>query len=178
MKRIRPLYLIVAPFLFALSSVCTYAQTYADDYWLDWEESKITTFPDFDVQNAIPIEVNSHSQMDWRVDPKTITLDKDSVVRYVVMAVSNTGTINAMYEGILCAQDSYKIYARSIGNINQAKIEWRPIENPQWQNLRDAQAFTHERMLARNYMCDGSARANSVYDIIKKLRNPYTNIGH
>ena len=152
------------------AATCIYAQntTYADDYWLDWKETEITSFPDFDLDRAINIEAMPGSRMNWFIDPKTITIDKDSVVRYVVIATSNTGAQNAMYEGILCAQNTYKIYARAVGDGG-----WRAVVNAEWKNLRDAPALSHERMIAQIYMCENASRPRSVESVIRRLRTPY-----
>ena len=147
--------------------------TYADDYWLDWEEDAVTSIPDFDPQKSIEVEVDPRSQLRWFVDPATISIGEDSVVRYVIIGTSRTGTMNAMYEGILCAQGTYKTYARAIQSHMQNPIPWRIMESPQWRNLDDATPFSHERILARTYMCDGNSRPHSVNDIVRTLRRPY-----
>lgn len=163
------------PFAFVLGIIAGHAHaqgtTYADDYWLDWQEDEVTSFPDFDPKRALPIEVNVHSQLQWTIDPQTISIGKDSVVRYVVIGTSATGTINAMYEGVLCREGIYKVYARA---INEAP--WRATNTKEWSPLQDAPALGHERMIAQNYACEGNSRPRSVRAIIAHIRSPYASV--
>lgn len=63
------------------------------------------------------------------IDPASLSVGDDRVVRYTLIARSPSGVSNVSYEGIRCATGSYKIFAR--GNNGQWSIqetEWRVIE--------------------------------------------------
>lgn len=147
--------------------------TYADDFWLDWKEQDLGTIPSFSTKDAIEIEIDPHSQLQWFIAPETISLNSDRTVRYVVFALSKTGTINAFYEGILCAQHTYRTYARAIGQQNQTEFTWRLVENSDWQNVQATQGYAHERVLANRYVCDGRSMPSDIKFILKRLRDPY-----
>lgn len=148
--------------------------TYADDYWLDWKEQDMGAIPPFSIKDAIEVQIDPQSQVRWFIAPETISLSNDRVVRYVTFALSRTGTVNAFYEGILCAQHSYKTYARTIGQQNQTEFTWRLVENSDWKDTNDTQGYAHERILANRYMCDGRSMPSDVSFILKRLRNPYS----
>jgi hypothetical protein len=64
------------------------------------------------------------------VDPDSITMGKDGVARYTLVARSSSGAMNVSFEGIRCNPRERKIYAvgRSDGTWTQArKPEWIPI---------------------------------------------------
>lgn len=170
----------VKSFVALLISCCAcytvYAEnkSYANDNWLDWQEDEIASFPQFDPKKAIAIHLDPQSQMQWYVDPNTVTLGKDHIPRYVVLAVSKTGIVNAMYEGIFCKNNTYKVYARTIGKEDQNDFDWRPADNPQWQNISDLPPYAHQKVLARLVMCDEYASPTSIDVILRRLKNPYT----
>ncbi|MGL4667173.1 MAG: CNP1-like family protein, partial [Saezia sp.] len=123
-----------------LSCHVVYAQdnkSYASDNWLNWQENEVTSIPAFDLKTSIRINIDPHSQLQWYVDPNTISIGEDRIVRYVVLGVSKSGTVNAMYEGVFCKNGAYKTYARVAGKVDQATFEWRQIETPEWQDLSD-----------------------------------------
>lgn len=109
------------------------------------------------------------------VDPATLTITDDGVIRYVMVAQSlgGSGTFSAMYEGIRCAAGEFKTYARF-----NASGQWAPVSNPQWRPLNDNNTSKHALALARQGACDGrSARARSVQSIVSALKNPPTTTG-
>ena len=47
------------------------------------------------------------------IDPDSLTISKDGIVRYVVVAAAESGSRTAMFEGIWCRTGEVKVYARS-----------------------------------------------------------------
>ena len=160
---------------FSTYAVFAYAKNpaHANDRWLDWQESEVASFPEFDLKKSTQVNVDPQSQLRWYVDPSTISLGKDRIVRYVVLGVSKSGTVNASYEGVFCKDGTYKIYGRAIGKTDQTLFEWRAVEKPQWQNLQDAPPHSHTRVLAKTVMCDGNSSPIDVNVVLQRLKNPY-----
>lgn len=144
---------------------------YADDYWIDWQEDEVTSVPDFNLKKAIPVELNKTSQVKWFVDPDTMSIGKDNVFRYVVIAQGPTGTINAFYEGILCKEVQFKTYAKLITNEMPPPFNWRMVENPEWKSLSGLSTHNHEKALAKEFICDGASRPTSVSNVKKRMKN-------
>jgi hypothetical protein len=100
------------------------------------------------------------------VDPDSLSIGTDGVVRYVVVAVSQSGNVNAMFEGIWCLKGEVKTYAR-FGSDGK----WNPVENAEWLPLNGNQRSMHALALARQGACDGrAATASSTTAIIRKLK--------
>jgi hypothetical protein len=140
------------------------AQFVADDP--DWKESEVPPAPAFDVKRLIPVQVTALSQLKWGVDPATIVINtQDGVVRYVVVAQSESGVINAMYEGIRCNKAEFRRYARHTpgsGWVTSTPSEWSP--------LRQTGASRHPHSIAKQGICDGAAPPISVATAIRALR--------
>ena len=147
------------------------AQVFVEDP--DWKEMDVPSAPSFNKDKLIPVEMPSYVSLRFGVDPATLTLTHDGVIRYVMVAQSNGsssggGTLSAMYEGIRCAAGEFKTYARF-----SASGQWAPVSNPQWRPLNDNNTSKHALALARQGACDGrSAMARSVQAIVSALKNP------
>lgn len=132
----------------------------------DWQEVEVPPPPSFQVDHLVPIEMPRHMTVKLGVDPQTLTITPDGIVRYVMVASSPGGTTFAMYEGIRCLTGEVKTYARQ-GSDGQ----WNAIRDPQWKRLNGNQASMHALALARQGACDGrAAAAASPEAIIRNLK--------
>lgn len=140
------------------------AQFIADDP--DWKETEVPPPPAFDLKRLVQVDVSVRSQLKWGVDPATIVINnKDGVVRYVVVAQSESGVVNAMYEGIRCNKAQHRLYAR-----HNPGSGWVKSSNSDWVALRGAASSGHPEALARQGICEGAAPARSAQAAIRQLR--------
>lgn len=146
------------------------AQVFVEDP--DWKEVAVPAPPAFDKDRLIAVAMPPYVTLRFGVDPATLTITSDGVIRYVMVAQSpnsgSGGTPSAMYEGIRCASGEFKTYARF-----NASGQWTALNDPQWRSLNDNNTSRHALALARQGACDGrSARSRSVSAIISTLKNP------
>lgn len=153
------------PVALALSLKATgvYAQSPLDNP--DWKESEAPAPPAFNPEKLLPLDMPPYVTLKFGVDPATISITPDGIVRYVVVARSDSGAVTAFYEGILCAKGEVKSYART-----QSTGQWRVISHPQWRALNDNQPSRHAWVFARQGACDANAAASSVADVIRALK--------
>ena len=180
-KKFQPLYkflsALLAVTLFSSTALADFIdqgsnhKTYVDDVWLDWQEDAVDSIPDFDLKRSIPIEINKTTQMKWFVDPETMSIGKDNVFRYVIVAKGPTGTLNAFYEGILCKKAEIKVYAKMISSNGEPPFDWRIIKTPEWQSLDYQSRYSHQKALAKDFVCDGAARPTSVTEVKRRMKN-------
>jgi hypothetical protein len=141
-----------------------YAQFIADDP--DWKESEVPPPPAFDLKRLVPVTVPAQSQLKWGVDPATVKIFPDGVIRYVVVAQSSSGTINALYEGIRCNKGEFRRYARYHRDSG-----WVMTSDSEWTSLRSPGLSRHPNVLAKEGMCDGAAPPASVSEAMRLLRH-------
>lgn len=154
----------VAAILLAWSCFSS-AQFIADDP--DWKETDAGPAPAFDLKRLVPFEISARSELKWGLDPATIVIDKkDGVVRYVVVAQSSSGTVNAFYEGIRCSKGQHKLYAR-----HNPSAGWITVQNSDWTSLFQATITRHSLALAKQGICDGAAPASSIQEILRRLKS-------
>jgi hypothetical protein len=134
----------------------------------DWKEVDVPPPPAFNRDKLVPVDMPPHITLKLGVDPATLSISSDSVVRYVMVATSSSGSVNAMYEGIRCMTGEVKVYARY-----SSSGQWKSVDNAQWRPLNDNQPSKHALAFARQAACDGVAPTSmSPAVIIQKLKSP------
>jgi hypothetical protein len=132
----------------------------------DWKETDAPPPPTFNTNTLVPIVMPPYVTLKFGVDPDTLTITPDGIVRYVMVATNASGSVNAMYEGIRCATDQVKTYAR-----HNSSAGWTVIKEPQWRNVTDNLPSKHAMAFARQGACDNrTTTASTVGDIIKSLK--------
>jgi hypothetical protein len=133
----------------------------------DWKESEAPPPPAFNQEQLLPITMPSYVSLKFGLDPATLRITPDGIIRYVVVASNAMGSVSAMYEGIQCATWKVKTYARY-----PSSGQWSIVKDPKWQNLADNLPSKHAIALARQGICEeGSIAASSVANIIQSLKS-------
>lgn len=147
----------------AVGATCVHAQSPLDDP--DWKESEAPAPPAFNPEKLLPLDMPLYVSLKFGVDPASISITSDGIVRYVVVARNDKQTVSAFYEGILCAKGEVKRYAQTLSNG-----QWRVAASPQWRALNDNQPSRHAWVFARQGACDANTAASSVADIVRALK--------
>ena len=134
----------------------------------DWKESSIPPPPEFQAERMLPLDMPRHITTRIGIDPETLRITEDGIVRYVMVAPTPGGSVNASYEGIRCLTGEVKVYARYASSGT-----WRALPDATWKPLNGNQPSLHALALARQGACDGrAATAGSVENIITRLKSP------
>lgn len=132
----------------------------------EWKETEVPPPPKFDTNKLLSIEMPSYMTSKFGVDPATIAITGDGIVRYVVVASNSaSGGVNAFYEGVRCASEETKSYAR------YGSEGWRATTNPEWKSFRDLRS-SYARELANQGLCRGHAPRASVAEIVRYISQP------
>jgi hypothetical protein len=132
---------------------------------VDWQEEHIAPPPVFSVDRLIALDMPQGVSLKIGVDPETIVVGADGVVRYVIAMRNNTGSTNAVYEGIRCITDEVKTYARQ-GSSGQ----WSMVQSPVWKAVNDNMPSHHAQAFARQGGCQNRL-AVSKEEIVTALKN-------
>ena len=130
---------------------------------LDWQESEAPPAPTFNKDRLLALDMPRYVTLQFGVDPATLVITPDGIVRYVVVASNASGSISAMYEGIRCATGEVKTYARF-----SSSGKWSPVQDPQWRGLNENAPSRHALALANQGVCESSSIAASSVDAIVK----------
>jgi hypothetical protein len=131
----------------------------------DWVEEAVADAPAFSQTALIPIEMPPYVSLKIGVDPTTVTVGKDGVVRYVVVMTNTTGSVSAAFEGIRCSTYEVKTYARQM-----TAGKWSQVASPQWMSLSATVPSRHAYAFARQGACFARS-APSKANILNTLKN-------
>ena len=131
-----------------------------------WVEAAAAPPASFSTTSLLPFEVMKNSALTYGIDPKSLTVGEDGVVRYVMVARSDSGALNAMYQGIRCATAETKTYARWSGNNS-----WNTSPDAAWQTLDFRGPTRPAMMLARQGVCEGRTVTGNVQKILATLKS-------
>lgn len=132
-----------------------------------WQEAEAPPPPAWRMDKLVPIDMPIRSSLVYGIDPATLSIGPDDVLRYVIVAYNPGGSVNAFYEGLRCNGGQVKVYART-----STPGQWHAVTNPEWRDLDLLKAATrHSLALARQGACDGPAvGARTPEGIIRRLQ--------
>lgn len=139
----------------------------------NWKEGEYRLPPLPKPEDLIEFYVSAGTNFRFFVDRQSLSVGKDGVVRYTLLARSPSGVENVTHEGMRCAARNYRVYAhmRAGGVWSERDSEWRPIESKTVQRPHDA--------LWREYFCP---RRATIYDSAEGIdalrRGGHPNAGH
>lgn len=156
--------------LMALPLLANAGATIAEQDALDgenksWEESAVNLPAPPKKENLFSFYVSPIATIDFAVDAKSVSVDKDGVVRYTLVATSRTGATNISYEGIRCQSAEKKLYA-----FGQSDGSWSRARRDAWDVIRESGANRQHATLALEYFCDGGSVAGKAETIVERLR--------
>jgi len=156
----------VSRFVPALALAASLAQAQLAPVDPDWREAEAPPPPAVKLEGLVPLEMPG-SALRFGVDPSSIAIAKDGVVRYVVVATAAGGAVNALYEGLRCSTGEFKVYARY--NTGSG---WTVAKDASWRPVHGAPGSGHSLVVARSGACIGRAPNQSADQILRDLRAP------
>ncbi len=96
-----------------------------------WKESGFTLPPLPLDKNLVEFELDGPSgSFRYFIDTESLSIDRDGVVRYTVVAQGLGGTRNIAYEGLRCTlRGEYRVYGVATGGrfTSTGETSWQPI---------------------------------------------------
>ncbi len=130
--------------------------------WLE-QLAQLPPYPDFN--NLIPVTVQTSADYQHAVDPESISIGDDGVVRFTLVSRSSAGAMNISYEGIRCETNERKLYA-----IGRDDKTWSKPRTSEWQSLGFVKQFYAQRELSRNLLCPDKHPVKSKEEAISVLK--------
>lgn len=140
-----------------------------------WREGEFSlpAYPDED--KLVPVELDrGDSRFNYYLDPESLSVGKDDVVRYTVVITSGSGASNVLYEGLRCSRREYRTYA--YGTLDKTFTKARVSE---WKLFYDGDRMKHRYSFYRDSMCSKVHEPNKPDVIMQRIRYPsnFTNSG-
>jgi hypothetical protein len=100
-----------------------------------------------------------------RIDGRTLRVDTDMVVRYVVVITSSGGVRNTRYEAVRCDPNEGKRIA-----IGRSDGSWGPVSRPEWAPVDNVTYNAVQFSLAKDYFCGPSGAPRKKDEILAMIR--------
>jgi hypothetical protein len=155
----------------AAALVIAYGVAWAQQYQEPepWKEAEVALPARFSTDKLLIVDIEDRSSFEYGIDPDTLSVGTDGVVRYVFVARSRSGAVNVLYEGVRCNAAEVKVY----GRWDPDSAKWRTSSTDEWLAM-DARGSTRRALkLAQTGLCDGRAPNGSPRQILDTLRNGF-----
>ena len=144
------------------------AQPKIDDEEKPWEEAQWAPPASFQLDKLRTFRLEQTTTMEFGIEPSTLQVGSDGVIRYVFVARSASGALNVLYEGMRCQTAETRIYARW-----DPSSGWRQStgnSDASWQPLSFRGATRRQMFMARAGLCDGPTPNAPVARMLRDLR--------
>lgn len=159
-----------ALFLLAALAACS-----SEPLQSDWERAHLSETSREDVAptpryprsaDLVPVDVPAPPGVRFFVDPTTLSVGRDRVVHYVLVARSTSGSENVTFEGLRCSPREFRVYA-----LGGPGGTWAGEPAP-WQTTRSADVSPARRALAQDYFCADGFPVRDAGEAVAALHRP------
>ncbi len=165
--RIRSLHRLCLLAALALPTHAALAQPRADEEEKPWEEAQWAPPASFQLDKVRTFRLEQTTTMEFGIEPSTLQVGTDGVIRYVFVARSASGALNVLYEGVRCQTAETRIYARW-----DPASGWRQStgnSDANWQPLNFRGSTRRQMFMARAGLCDGPTPNNPPARMLDEL---------
>jgi CNP1-like family len=107
------------------------------------------------------------------IDPASVSIGPDRVVRYTAVVKSSSGVANTSFEAMRCETAEYKVFA-----LGTKDGTWSVLPKPAWREIDTTKGGVRFRLFDE-YFCDGKHLAGRTQkDLLRNLQDvPKTGFG-
>lgn len=115
-------------------------------------------------QGLVEVPAAVRTPFRYAVDPASVAVGPDGVVRYTLVATSDSGARNIAYEGMRCVSRERRIYATAFGG------KWNRSRNAAWQPIAISRNTAVQAELYASAFCDLKAVAGPAPVLVDRMR--------
>ena len=116
-------------------------------------------------ENFLRFRVSETASFEFFVDAKSVSVGKDGVVRYSLIAKSPDGALNVSFEGIRCSDGRFRIYA-----FGRPDKTWSEARGALWQAMPADSRNAQRTALFSEYFCPGGGIIYTAEEGVQALR--------
>lgn len=143
-----------------------------DDGPKKWEELEAQLPPMPKQQDLVGFFVSSATDNRFFVDPASVSVGADGVVRYTLVVLSGSGARNVSFEGMRCDTRERRLYA-----FGRSDGTWSKSRSNQWEKVREGGGNRQHAALFQEYFCPGGVivrNADEATDALRRGGHPST----
>lgn len=116
--------------------------------------------------DLVEFEVSAATSFRFFIDARSLSVGKDGVVRYALVARSSSGAETVTYEGIRCSAATHRIFALG----RSADRSWSRSRVSDWRPIRSKTVNRHVQALWQEYFCPQTVPISSREEGVEALR--------
>lgn len=134
----------------------------------NWQENKLEGLPALPQANTplLGFVVSNNSPLKFSIDPASLTVGTDGVVRYTIVITSPTGARNVNYEGIRCDTYEWRLYASLDADHNG----WDQTVANDWSRIENGTLNAYHSTLYQDYFCANKMPVGKASTIVENIR--------
>lgn len=113
---------------------------------------------------ALPFEVAAAGHTTFYIDPKSIVVSPDGVVRYSLIVKSARGALNVSHEGLRCETREKKLYA-----FGRPDNTWSRNKFAKWEEIPSPTRDPQHHALYGEFFCPQSESVSDANEAISAL---------
>lgn len=117
------------------------------------------------LEDALPFFVSAATDNKFFVDPASISVGEDDVVRYTLIVKSPEGAVNISFEGIRCGTGEKKLYA--FGHPDKT---WSRNRFAKWAPIQYKDRNRQHHVLYDDFFCPGGIIARDAKEVVFALK--------
>jgi hypothetical protein len=126
-------------------------------------EAQLPAYPK--LEEALPFFVSAATDNQFFIDPKSISVGSDDVVRYTLIAKSPSGVLNVSFEGMRCRGHEKKSYA-----FGRADGAWSRNKYAKWEAIKFEERNRQHHMLYDDFFCPNTISVRDANEAISALK--------
>jgi hypothetical protein len=144
------------------------AFTYLLDRKGNWTENKLEGLPPLPQAGTklLSFDVSNNTPLRFGIDPASLTVGSDGVVRYTIVITTPTGARNVNYEGIRCDTFEWRLYASLDADHNG----WDQTVANDWSRIEEGSLNAYHAALYHDYFCANKLPVAKASGIVENMR--------
>lgn len=152
--------------LLACQQIPRYSPDEPEEVKRPWKEIAVDAYPAYPRSEAlVQFNVGDASPHRFYIDPPSLAIGADGVVRYTLVTRTAGGATNVTYEGIRCEDRRHKVYA-----LGRDGGTWTPARNAEWRRIERQNVDRQRVALIEDFLCVGAAPRKTEKDMLNRLR--------
>lgn len=137
-----------------------------------WQEQALDLPPYPEASRLLELDIDTGaSPFRYYLDPESLSVDQDRVVRFTTVIVSPSGVRNVTYEGLHCGEQTHRRMAYGSGGT------WHALPDTPWQRITGSGTQRYRKALYERYMCPSTEPLRDPEQILRRLRAGPPTIG-
>jgi len=130
-----------------------------------WSEVAAQLPPYPKAESLIPFNVSSATSNQFFVDPGSISVGADKVVRYTVVIKAAGGATTVSYEGMRCETGERRLYA-----YGHPDGSWSKARNAGWEGIKFRSLLSYQKALYEDHFCPDGINVRDAKTAVESLR--------